>query len=28
VGEAEADYITGQLENGQLRLELWRVAAE
>jgi CubicO group peptidase (beta-lactamase class C family) len=28
VGEAEADYLTGHLEGGDLRLNLWRLAAE
>jgi D-alanyl-D-alanine carboxypeptidase len=28
VGEAEGDYLTGYLSNGQLRLDVWRVGAE
>jgi hypothetical protein len=28
VGESEADYLTGHLEGGDLRLNVWRVAAE
>jgi hypothetical protein len=28
VGEAEADYLTGQLDGGDLRLDVWRVGAE
>jgi len=28
VGESEADYLTGHLKGGDLRLNLWRVAAE
>jgi hypothetical protein len=28
VGESEADYLTGRLDGGRLRLDVWRVAAE
>ena len=28
VGEAEADYLTGHLHGGDLRLNVWRVGAE
>lgn len=28
VGESEADYLTGHLDGGDLRLNVWRVAAE
>jgi hypothetical protein len=27
VGEAEADYLTGHLSGGDLRLNVWRVGA-